>query len=248
MENQAEILRLLNNIVRPGQIAEVDYAHALCRVTVGDNTTDWLPFFTRRAATTRTWDPPRPLEQAVVLSPGGDLAQGFVLVGVYQDAFPAPSADPDIDLVVYPDGTSLQYDSKNHKLTAAIQGSADITTTQNLTAIAGGDIHATAVGDLTATASNISATAASSASLQATTASVTATNITLTGNVTINGPLALNGPFIAGPGSGGGGATFNGDFTLNGNMATSGSLTNNGVNIGGSHFHDTPSGQSGGPQ
>ncbi|UZV40217.1 baseplate assembly protein V [Acidovorax phage Acica] len=93
-DSPQEIIRRLENLARAGTVAEVRYtAPARCRVRLGDNTTDWLPWIAGRAAGDNgsTWWPPEVGEQCVVLASGGDLAQGFVLLGTYSDAMPAPS-------------------------------------------------------------------------------------------------------------------------------------------------------------
>jgi phage baseplate assembly protein V len=61
---------------------------------MGQLLTDWLPWISTRAGgqRARTWWPPRVGEQCLVLSPGGELAQGRVLCGIYSDAF-APGSD-----------------------------------------------------------------------------------------------------------------------------------------------------------
>ncbi|MFA9285104.1 phage baseplate assembly protein V [Comamonas sp. SY3] len=95
--NPLELSRQLANVVRMGTVAAVDLAAARCRVKTGDNETDWLPWFTGRAAGEKgsQWWPPVKGEQCMVLATGGDLGQGCVLVGVYSDRMAAPSKQAD---------------------------------------------------------------------------------------------------------------------------------------------------------
>lgn len=77
-----------------GTVIAVRHAKpARCRVKLGDNTTDWLPWLAGRAAGKdgSTWWPPIVGEQCLVVATGGDLAQGVVLLGAYSDHMDAPA-------------------------------------------------------------------------------------------------------------------------------------------------------------
>lgn len=93
-ESPLELARLLANVLRVGTVAQVRARPAACRVQMGQLLTDWLPWLSTRAGGQRgrTWWPPRVGEQCLVLSPGGELAQGRVLFGLFSDAF-APGSD-----------------------------------------------------------------------------------------------------------------------------------------------------------
>lgn len=133
MTNIAEILRLLNNLIRLGTIAEVDPVAVRVRVQTGDNETDWLPWITARAGTTRDWDPPTVGEQVVLFSPAGDLAQALVLAGINTEQHPAPAALLNLYRRVLPDGTTLTYDHEAKKLDVYLAGDATINVTGNAT-------------------------------------------------------------------------------------------------------------------
>lgn len=94
-ESPYELNRRMENLLRKGTVAAVRLASPACvRVTMGDNTTDWLPWLALRAGGVeggRHWHAPVVGEQAVVLSPGGDPGQGVVLLGLYSDAMPQGS-------------------------------------------------------------------------------------------------------------------------------------------------------------
>jgi phage baseplate assembly protein V len=99
-DSPQETIRRLENLARVGTITEVRHSgRPRCRVRLGDNTTDWLPWIAGRAAGSRgsCWWPPEPGEQCVVLAPGGDLAQGVVMLGTYSDAMPAPAQEPGVN-------------------------------------------------------------------------------------------------------------------------------------------------------
>ena len=124
-----ELIRRLENIVRAGTVAAVDHARARCRVTSGNLTTDFLPWFVSRAGDVRDWSPPFAGEQCIVLCPGGDMASAVVLVGLNSDAFPAPGDSATLDRREYPDGAHVDYDHAAHALTVVLPpgGTADIT-------------------------------------------------------------------------------------------------------------------------
>lgn len=124
-----DLLRRLENLLRPGTVQAIDHASARLRVASGDLLTDWLPWFERRAGHLRTWCPPSIGEQCLVLSPGGDLASGMVLVGLNSEEHPTPSNTPSLHRTQYPDGTIVDYDHTAHSLDIVLAGgsSASIT-------------------------------------------------------------------------------------------------------------------------
>ncbi|WP_251978562.1 phage baseplate assembly protein V [Salinicola avicenniae] len=166
MNNVAELLRLIHNLIRLGTIAEVDHASARVRVRSGGLLTTWLPWLALRAGTTREWDPPTISEQVVLLSPGGDPALGVALTGLFSTAHPAPSDAASLWHRVFPDGAVIEYDHEAHHLRAALPGSASID--------AQADVTVTTTAALTATA-------AGGATINA--------NVVINGNVTLNGNL-----------------------------------------------------------
>lgn len=107
-------------VLRLGTIASVDPANGTCTVESGDLLTGDLPWIAQRAGKVRHWSPPSEGEQCLLLCPEGDLAAGMVIVGLYSDACPPPSADPDIILTQYDDGAIISYDQATHALTAIL--------------------------------------------------------------------------------------------------------------------------------
>ena len=152
-----ELARRLANVVRPGVVAEADYALARVRVKYGEasaagggNTeavTDWLPWLAGRAGGDIEWWAPEIGEQVLVLAPSGELANGVVLAGLYSQARPAPAASSDVHLVRYLDGAEIEYDREAHRLRAVLPegGTAEITAPDGVTI--SGDV--TVTGDVT---------------------------------------------------------------------------------------------------
>lgn len=118
MSESAEQTRRTDNVVRLGTIAEVNHATARVRVKSGGNDSNWLAWLSLRAGATREWNPPTVGEQCLVLSPGGEMAAGIVLLGIFSDAITAPSASPDEHLCEYPDGASILYNHATGALSA----------------------------------------------------------------------------------------------------------------------------------
>ena len=117
----ADIARRLANVIRAGVVAEVDVDRVRVRVRYDRDAegnpilSAWLPWITQRAGAARTWWAPDVGEQVVILAPGGELNQGFVLPALNQDARPAPESDPDKRVAVHEDGARFEYDREAHR-------------------------------------------------------------------------------------------------------------------------------------
>ena len=109
-----------------------------------------------------------------MLSPGGDTAAGFVLVGLYSTANPAPEATGDAQSTTYPDGAVIRYDHAAHALSATLPGGG----TADITAPAGVTVYSSAI-------------------------TLDAPQTTTTGALTVQGLLTFQGG-MAGSGSGAG--------------------------------------------
>lgn len=126
MNTFAELKRLITNVIRLGTIEEIDLETARVRIRSGDNLTGWLPWITRRAGTTKDWNPPTIGEQIVLLSPCGDLAQAIALGSINSDANPAPQTSADLYHVTMPDGTFLTYNHAEHSLQIEVLGTTQL--------------------------------------------------------------------------------------------------------------------------
>lgn len=177
-----ELQRLIENVVRAGTILAVDHEAARCRVTSGGIQTAWLPWVARRAGDVRHWSPPYVGEQCIVLSPGGDIAAGLVLTGLYSNSMGANGNSASVERTSYPDGAVIAYDHAAHALTAVLPagGTADITAPASVI------VHSDAV-------------------------TIDAPQTTVTGKLTVQGLLTwLAGMTGSGAGPGGGTAAITG--------------------------------------
>jgi phage baseplate assembly protein V len=155
----SEITRRLYNLIRPGTIAQADHAAGKVRCQIGSILTTWLPWLTHRAGPDSTWHAPEIGEQVLILSPGGDFSQGFVLPAIYQNDHPQPETDPDLSKLVFSDGSFIEYDRAAHRYTVAISntgaeirlisaGKITLSADSDLTIEAGGQIDIEASGNL----------------------------------------------------------------------------------------------------
>ena len=144
----AEHDRRIANAVCLGVVSHVNTAKARCRVHVGGLTTDWLPWLATRAGLDRTWWAPDVGEQCVVLSPSGEMNQGVVLLGLYQDTHPAPSAEQDLQLTEYSDGTKVSYDRAAGLLTVDCVGDIVVKAARTLLVDIVGDVTVKSAANL----------------------------------------------------------------------------------------------------
>ncbi|SCX53105.1 phage baseplate assembly protein V [Variovorax sp. EL159] len=130
-----ELQRLIENLLRSGTISQVDQAGYKCRVKSGGLETNWLRWFAHRAGDVRHWSPPVVGEQCMVFSPGGVMAAGFVLVGIFSDSMPPNGDSGDVERTTYPDGAVFEYDHSASALKVTLPGggTADITVPDSIT-------------------------------------------------------------------------------------------------------------------
>jgi len=235
-----ELERRLSNTIRPGTVLEADYAKARLRVTMGDNTSAWLPWLTSRAGEDRTWHAPEVGEQVIVMAPGGELSAGYVMPGgVYKNDYPANADKAEISRTTYKDGAVIEYDREAHAhLIELPEGSATVKvgddaqteiTPEKITAKVGSDakteitaskilaqIGSDAKSEITA--SKITHTLGSSSKIEITSGSV---------KITVGGTTLE----IAS-----GGITITGSITQTGNYDQTGLMKSNGITLS-THTH-----------
>jgi len=108
-----DLARRLSNQVVIGKISQIDHKRARYRVKFGNIETDWLPDTQSRSGATRVWEGRDIGEQVIIGSPSGDLSQGVILGSIHTDATQAGNNGAH-HRVIYPDGTTLDYDDENH--------------------------------------------------------------------------------------------------------------------------------------
>lgn len=130
-----ELSRRLENLIRIGTVSAVDLAAVRCRVKTGNLETEWLRWHTPRAGQTRTWDPPTVGEQAMVLSPSGEPANGLVFFGFNCNDNPAPSSSGTKHVSDFPDGAVVEYDHGTHEYRLSVPDGGRIVLTIGATTL-----------------------------------------------------------------------------------------------------------------
>lgn len=161
----AELLRLLENIVRTGTVTEIDEEKWRVRVQSGGLDSNWLRWTAQRAGAFKVWVPPSVGEQVWFLCLGGNTDVAFIGGSLYSADNPAPGASRNEMVVTAPDGATFRYDAEAGALqvkgikSAVVEASVKITldtpevectnllTTKNLNVTEGGEMS----GDITHT-------------------------------------------------------------------------------------------------
>lgn len=129
----AELIRLLENIVRTGTVTEIDEEKWRVRVQSGGLSPNWMRWTAQRAGAFKVWVPPSIGEQVWFLCLGGNTDIAFIGGSLYSDDNPAPGATRNEMVVIAPDGAKFRYDAAAGALqvtgikTAAIEASVKIT-------------------------------------------------------------------------------------------------------------------------
>ncbi|EPU1412356.1 phage baseplate assembly protein V [Klebsiella pneumoniae] len=161
----AELLRLLENIVRTGTVTEIDEEKWRVRVQSGGLDSNWLRWTAQRAGAFKVWVPPSVGEQVWFLCLGGNTDVAFIGGSLYSDDNPAPGVSRNEMVVTAPDGATFRYDAEAGALqvkgikSAVVEASVKITLdtpevectnlliTKNLEVTEGGEMR----GDITHT-------------------------------------------------------------------------------------------------
>ena len=118
----AEISRRMANLIKKGEIAEVDAARALVRVRCGELLTDWLPYLVPAAGGVSIHRPPSVGEISLLIAPSGEPADAVVLCGYAGQVYVNPAQSQDVTVIKFPDGALFEYDhQKSHLNISGIQ-------------------------------------------------------------------------------------------------------------------------------
>lgn len=129
----AELLRLLENILRVGVIIAVDEERWLVRVQSGELQTDWLRWNTTRAGAFSIWIPPSVGEQVWLGCIGGNPETAVIIGSLYSSDNPAPGGSLQEIVLTAPDGASFRYDANAGELEVKGVKSAHISASVNVT-------------------------------------------------------------------------------------------------------------------
>ncbi|HBT0541377.1 TPA: phage baseplate assembly protein V [Klebsiella pneumoniae] len=155
----AELIRLLENIVRTGTVTEIDEEKWRVRVQSGGLSPNWMRWTAQRAGAFKVWVPPSIGEQVWFLCLGGNTDVAFIGGSLYSDDNPASGASRNEMVVTAPDGATFRYDAEAGTLqvkgiqSAVVEASVKITldtpevectnllTTKNLNVTEGGEMR-----------------------------------------------------------------------------------------------------------
>ncbi|TKU06289.1 phage baseplate assembly protein V [Citrobacter sp. wls828] len=122
----AELIRLLENIIRTGVIFAVDEKKWRVRVRSGNLETGWLRWNTPRAGTFNIWIPPSVGEQVSIACIGGNPETAIILGSLYSNDHPAPGSNLKEIVITAPDGAVVRYDADASALEATGMKTAKI--------------------------------------------------------------------------------------------------------------------------
>ncbi|MFB9085579.1 phage baseplate assembly protein V [Erwinia tracheiphila] len=114
----AELIRLLENILRVGVVNAVDEESWRVRVQSGELQTDWLRWSATRAGAFSLWVPPSVGEQVLLGCIGGNPETAVIIGSLYSNDHPAPGSSLKEMVLTAPDGASFRYDAQTGALEA----------------------------------------------------------------------------------------------------------------------------------
>ncbi|MCZ7350665.1 phage baseplate assembly protein V [Escherichia coli] len=129
----AELMRLISNIIRTGVIFDVNPQTWEVRVRSGGLETGWLRWSTARAGAFSVWVPPATGEQVAFVCIGGNPETAIIIGRLWSDDIPAPGSTLKEIIMTAPDGAVFRYDADAGALevkgikTASIQADTRIT-------------------------------------------------------------------------------------------------------------------------
>ena len=107
------------NVIRSGRISSINPKNGTARVVFADkdNLVSYdLPVLQRSTLKNKDYSMPDIGESVVCLFKPNGIAEGFVVGAHYNEEDAPPTADPDVRMVKFDDGTVVSYNRKTHVL------------------------------------------------------------------------------------------------------------------------------------
>lgn len=118
----AELMRLLENILRRGVVEQISADKKAVRVRSGRLLTTWIRWNVTRAGAFSIWLPPSIGEQVWIGCPGGNPENAFVIGSAYSADNP-PTGSSLLEIIITaPDGARLHYDAADDAGALAVTG------------------------------------------------------------------------------------------------------------------------------
>ncbi|CAI0717592.1 Phage P2 baseplate assembly protein gpV [Serratia liquefaciens] len=112
----AELIRLLENVIRVGVVTEIDEDAWRVRVATGELDTAWLRWNAQRAGAFNIWLPPSIGEQVWLVCIGGNPETAIIGGSLYSSDHPAPGGSRNEMVITAPDGAKFRYDADDGAL------------------------------------------------------------------------------------------------------------------------------------
>lgn len=139
LENRMKQLEeRLNSTVQVGTVTEV--LGGAVRVDINGHATHELPVLFTRTQTDKFFAMPDVGEQVVCLFLPIGLEQGFVLGAIYSDEDLPPSDGAHVTHIAFGDGSSVEYDRKNHSLDITVSSGEVTVKAEKVTLDCGGEM------------------------------------------------------------------------------------------------------------
>lgn len=150
----SDLEAIVKNMIKVGVIESFNEANATARVIFEDikvKSYD-LPIIVKQSQNNKDYWIPDIGESVLCLFLPTGIESGFILGSYYNKKDRPPVTDQNKRTVKFKDGTVLEYDRANHKLTADVKGDIDIKATGNISVNANGaiTIHSNTSINLTA--------------------------------------------------------------------------------------------------
>ncbi|EJX3100201.1 phage baseplate assembly protein V [Salmonella enterica] len=129
----AELMRLMGNIIRTGIIFAIDADAWRVRVQSGELKTTWLRWNTARAGAFKIWMPPAIGEQVLIACIGGNPETAMIIGSLYSSDNPAPGSSLKEMVITAPDGAVIRYDAGGSALTATGMKTASLEASVSVT-------------------------------------------------------------------------------------------------------------------
>ncbi|GLT18876.1 hypothetical protein GCM10007938_26580 [Vibrio zhanjiangensis] len=123
---QAQLVRLISQMIQIGIIVEVQAKPLRYKVQfTSDLTTNWIPSDVGHAGAVKDFAPHQEGELVLVVKEFNTQG-GVIVASLNQKSHDQPKDDINLFYREFPDGTWLQYDMANKKLSGSVVGSVDI--------------------------------------------------------------------------------------------------------------------------
>ena len=152
-----ELESIVKNMVKVGIVESFNEENVTARVVFEDaNLKSYdLPIMVKQTKDNKDYCVPDIGEPVICIFLPTGIESGFILGAYYNQKDKPPVIDQNKRTVKFKDGTIIEYDRKQHKLTADVKGDIDIKATGKIDMIVNGDISLQSGANIILTANRI---------------------------------------------------------------------------------------------